>query len=892
MIGKTLAHYQITAEIGKGGMGEVYQAKDQKLGRDVAIKVLPEEFAKDADRVARFQREAKLLASLNHPNIAAIYGLEESDGTNFLVMELVEGQTLDEQIKSGAIPVEEALKLALQIAEALEAAHEKGVIHRDLKPANIKVTPDGKVKVLDFGLAKAFAGEQADLNLSNSPTLSVAATQQGVILGTAAYMSPEQARGNPVDKRTDIWAFGIVLFEMLSGQQVFSENTVSDTLASVLKSQPKWDSLPMNLHPRIRLMLERCLKKESKNRYSSISDARVDIQEVLADPSGVFAQSGIITKPKKKLRVSIPWVAAALVVGGIAVWLLKPSPPPEPKSVVRFEYDLPEDQHFFQRPAIGGVALAVSSDGIQFAYSTTNGIYIRSMNELDARPVPGTDNDASSIFFSPDGQWIGYFSAADQKLKRISVSGGTPTDLCDASIVFQATWYEDNTIVYSDATSGVYRIPDKGGTPELLTGGATGLPSLLPDGKSLMFMDASSGRPYKTIVQSLDTGEQTAVLEYEFGRYLPTGHFVYWAEGSLFAVPFDLNKLEFTGGAASMIEAGVDSVISNSGTLVYVPQTVGADGGTASPQRTLVWVYRDGREEPLGADPNDYRSLDISPDGTKVALEVDIDGNRDIRIWDTVRKTFSRLTFDEASDYIPLWSQDGQRVFFGSARVRGGVFSKKADNTQNAEELYSLTVPGRVSPWSLSGDGNTVLLNEFTLTPLDVNIGMLSLDGNHQWKGLLQEKHEEAEPKISPDGRWMAYTSNESGQAQIYVRPFPDVDSGGQSQVSTNGGHSPLWSQDGSELFYRNGNTTVVVPVETDPTFSPGNPEILFQGTYFTLDISPKTLWTPWDIHPDGDRFLMIKPSAVTEAGASVEPRKIIAILNWFEELKDRVPVD
>ena len=425
---------------------------------------------------------------------------------------------------------------------------------------------------------------------------------------------------------------------------------------------------------------------------------------------------------------------------------------------------LPKDQHFFKGFALGYVVLAVSSDGSQFAYSTTNGIYIRSMNELDARPISGTDEDAVALFFSPDGQWIGYFAIADQKLKRISVSGGTPTPLCDASMVYNATWYEDNTIVYNDWTGGAYRVPANGGTPELLAEGLIAFPSLLPDGKSLMFTDVSGGRPYKTIVQSLDTGEQTAVFDYEFGRYLPTGHFIYTAEGSFFAIPFDLDKLEFTGGAVSMIEAGANSPISNSGTLVYVPRMAISDGSTASPKRTLVWVYRDGREEPLGADPNDYRFGRISPDGTKVALEVMMDGNQDIRVWDTVRKNLMRLTFDEANDIVPLWSQDGQRVIFYSSSGEGGIFSKKADGTGTVEELYSITEPGQVVPWSLSSDGNTILLSEVTMTRFDFNIGMLSLEGDKQRKVLLEEEYVESEPQISPDGRWMAYTSNESGR--------------------------------------------------------------------------------------------------------------------------------
>jgi eukaryotic-like serine/threonine-protein kinase len=430
MIGKTLAHYEITSLLGKGGMGEVYQAKDLKLGRDVAIKVLPDQFARDADRVARFQREAKLLASLNHPNIAAIYGLEESGGTNFLVLELVEGDTLADQIKRGPIPVENSLKLALQIAEALEAAHEKGVIHRDLKPANIKVTPDGKAKVLDFGLAKAFAGEQTDLSLSNSPTLSDMATMQGVILGTAAYMSPEQARGKPVDKRTDIWAFGCMLYEMLTGTAAFQGEDVTEILAAVVKSGVDLDLLPANIHPRVREIITRCLQKDLRKRYYDIADVRCDIEQVLADPGGAFVQTIAATERRSKIRTILPWVAAAVgitaIIVGAAIWTLKPAPPPEPKRVMRFEYELPGDQQFED---LTERAFAVSPDGSQFVYKTDKGLYLRSITDLNARLIPGTGENPQKPFFSPDGQWIGYVSGADGKLKKISLNGGVPVYL-------------------------------------------------------------------------------------------------------------------------------------------------------------------------------------------------------------------------------------------------------------------------------------------------------------------------------------------------------------------------------------------------------------------------------------------------------------------------------
>jgi serine/threonine-protein kinase len=465
MIGKTLGTFECTALLGKGGMGEVYKAKDQKLGRDVAIKVLPEEFAKDADRVSRFQREAKLLASLNHPNIAAIHGLEESDGTHFLVLELIEGDTLADRLKRGAIPVEESLKLALQIAEALEAAHEKGVIHRDLKPANIKVTPDGKVKVLDFGLAKAFAGEQAEVNLSHSPTLSEAATLQGVILGTAAYMSPEQARGKPVDKRTDIWAFGCVLYEMLTGKAAFQGEDVTEILAAVVKSGVDLDLLPANIHPRVREVITRCLQKEQRNRYRDIGEGQYEIKQVLADPSGVFVKPVAVAKSRKKLRVGLPWVAAAIVLAGVAVWLLKPAPPPEPKQVVRFDYDLPEGQQF-TRNDLGQIEayMAVSPDGSQFVYPTNKGLYLRSIKEFEPKPIAGTDEGSRQPFFAPNGQSIGYFSSSDQKLKKIDISGGAPVVICDTGpVVAGASWDLEESIVYSDLMNGgVFRVSAKG----------------------------------------------------------------------------------------------------------------------------------------------------------------------------------------------------------------------------------------------------------------------------------------------------------------------------------------------------------------------------------------------------------------------------------------------
>ncbi len=885
MIGKTIAHYEITSRLGKGGMGEVYQAKDRKLGRDVAIKVLPEEFARDTDRVARFQREAKLLASLNHPNIAAIYGLEASGETNFLVLELVEGQTLAERIKTGPVPVEEALNLALQIAEALEAAHEKGVIHRDLKPANIKITPDGKAKVLDFGLAKAFAGDQEEANLSNSPTLSDAATQQGVILGTAAYMSPEQARGKAVDKKADIWAFGCVLFEMLTGSAAFSGKDVTDILAAVIRAEPEWKTLPENLHWRLREVIERCLKKDARDRYHDISDVRVDIQKVLADPSGLLAHPAA---PHAGARMGLPWIAAAIVltaiIVGVAVWKMKPAPAPEPRPVVRLDYELPEGQQFSNLML---PALAVSHDGRQFIYSTGEGLYLRSVDALAAKRIAGTEGNTIAPFFSPDDMWVGYFSSG--KLKKIAIGGGAPVVLCDVGgLPTGASWGADDTIVYGEVGRGILRISANGGTPETLAkGGVLGLPQILPDRKALLFTDYTSSL-FRVMVQPAGSGEQRELFAGSGARYLPTGHIVYVVGNNLFAVLFNAESMEAAGGQVPLVEGVLQTIgvsqyaVSDSGTLVYIP---GTTGGAAS-GRTLVWVDKQGKEEPLGAQPDSYAYPKVSPDGTRVALTVR-ETNVDIWVWDLVRKTLTRLTFDKASDLQSIWTPDGKRIVFSSGRD-GSLYSlywKAADGTGAEEKLFSMS-DRALMPWCWSGDGKTLVMQETNLSS-EWDIGLLSMEGDRGRKPLLHEDAAEIQMKVSPDGRWIAYMSTESGRAEVYVRPFPEVDTG-KWQVSTTGGAAPLWSPDGRELFYLGeGNTVMAIAVETKPTFTLGTPKVLFKSIYVGAATGEGT---PWDISADGKRFLMLKEAGATPSAAG-GPQKINIVLNWTEELKQRVPI-
>ena len=886
MIGKTLSHYKITEQLGRGGMGEVYRATDTKLGREVAIKVLPEEFARDADRVARFQREAKLLASLNHPNIAAIYGLEESGGTNFLVMELVEGNTLDARIKADPIPVEEALKLALQIAEALEAAHGKGVIHRDLKPANIKVTPDGKVKVLDFGLAKAFAGEQADLNLSNSPTLSQAATMQGVILGTAAYMSPEQARGKPVDKRTDIWAFGCVLYEMLTGKAAFQGEDVTEILAAVVKSGVNEGLLPANIHLRVREAIIRCLQKDQKKRYADISEAQYEIDRVLADPSGVFAQPGAIIKPRKRLQFGLQWLVAvavvSLIVAAIAGWKLKPT---EPRPVMRFDYELPEGQQFTETNT---QLLTVSPDGSQFVYSTASGLYLRALDQLTARLIPGTDESSRQPLFSPDGKSICYFSQKDGQLKRIAVSGGAPETLCSAMDPRRPTWGVDGSILYAQ-TQGIIQIPSKGGNPKVLInaeGSLLGEPQMLPGGRAVLFTIGGSANK-KVVVQSLESGERKELFSGDSARYLPTGHIIYSFENTLFAIQFDPGKLEPTGEPVSMIEDVLHGsyhsqyAVSDSGMLIYVPGTMHA-GGTGS---TLVWVDRKGKPTPIAAPPDSYLFPKISPDGKRVALTVqDSSSGSYISIWDLVGNNMNRLTFDDARYILPLWSPDGKRIAFSMSGEKGSVYWKAADGT-GTDELLVSGVGFYIGPRSWGRNGKSLIFMEQNLGRGD--IGEIMIEGDRVKKPLLNEKkHSEVDPQISPDGQWMAYASNESGQYEVYVCPYPEV-KGGKWKVSTGGGVWPLWSPDGQELFYRSYDAYMAVSVKTAPSFSKETPRTLFRGAYASL--SAVSQLSNWDIDRDGKRFLMIKPPEATTGESPAEgPRRISIIVNWFEKLKER----
>ena len=937
VIGTRLGPYEIVSLLGAGGMGEVYRARDTKLNRDVALKVLPEIFALDPDRLARFKREAQVLASLNHLNIAAIYGLEESDGVSALVLELVEGPTLAEVVAGyqspgpkgpglrtdvgrvlldppRGLPAEEALPIARQIADALEAAHEQGVVHRDLKPANIKVTPQGVVKVLDFGLAKALRDEVAASNLSNSPTMSVAATGAGVILGTAAYMSPEQARGRPIDKRTDIWAFGCVLYEMLTGKRAFDGEDVTDTIAAIVRGEPAWDALPADVPAQIQILLKRCLEKDRSARISDVAVARFLITETIAPPSApVVAPALPAPAPRWRLVAGTAvGLAAGVVLTAIAAWAVARLTPQRPPQPARFAVVPPSAQPLSIQDASRDIA--ISPDGTRIVYRAGTGgqgqsqdqLVVRALDQLDARPL-ASGPAIREPFISPDGRWVGFFTPTE--LKKVSITGGPPITLCRvAGAPRGASWGSDDTIVFATSAPGsrLLSVPAGGGEPKVLaqpdpdsTKGEVGqflFPSILPGGRGVLFTIIAAGQVETAHVAVLDlkTGQRkTLVRGGSHAEYVDSGHLVYGAAGTLRAVRFDLARLEVVSDPVPVVEqvmaaptGEANFAVSRGGTLVYVPGGLGTQ--TVTP-RSLVWVNRQGREEPIKAPPRAYAVARLSPDGTRVALDIR-DQQNDIWVWDLGRQTLTRLTFDAANDFSPVWTPDGRRVIWTSTRATGfnpNLYWQAADGTGVVERLT--TSPNPQFPTSISPDGTRVVLFEATSKAQD--LGLVALDGQRRTEPLLQTSAAELDGEISADGRWLAYQSNESGQFEVYVRPFPKVDAG-RWQVSTAGGTRPAWARSGRELFYLDRNNLLtVVPVQMTTTFSAGNPTKVLETRYYAGSTVQGLDLRGYDISPDGQRFLMIKENAPTEQTSTTTPASMVVVLNWFEELKARVPV-
>ncbi len=898
MIGTRLLHYQIESHLGTGGMGEVYRAHDSRLGRSVAVKVLPELVAADPERVARFEREARLLASLNHPNIAALHGLERADDRLFLVMELVEGDTLAERIGRGPIPPDEALGYARQIAEALEAAHEKGVIHRDLKPANVKITPDGKVKVLDFGLAKALdpaaaSGPMAAAGATHSPTLSMAATFAGVILGTAAYMSPEQAKGVATDQRSDIFSFGCVLYEMLTGRQPFQGETVTEVMASVLKSEADLALLPPSLNPRIAEIIRRCMAKDPKRRWHAAADVRMEIEAILADPRGLIAGPEVSATRQSAWRRAIPFAATAVVAAAIAAgvaWNLRPSPA---VSIARFTHVLPDDQ---QVTRTGRHTIALSPDGQSIVYVANNQLYIRGLGEIEARPIPGTNQDINTPFFSPDGQWVGFNVVPEAKLKKIAITGGASVTIADVTNPYGATWGRDDQILVGQGPQGIVRVSANGGTPEtIIKVGADEFahgPQLLPDGDHVLFtlakgLGAARWDQAQIVVQSLESGERTVLINGgSDARYVPTGHIVYALGANLLAVPFDESSLAVSGGPVPIIEglgrsssvntAAMFFSVSPSGSLVYFAGTVG-DAAAVN----LARVDRNGVSVTLPMPPQTYLEPRISPDGRQLAVQVAAENGSNVWIYDRVGTLAPRrLTFG-GTNTAPAWAPDGTRIAFISTRDESAaIFWQPADGSGSAERL---TDPKTSQPTHIrfSADGNIVYRDERSN-----NIWMLPLTGDRKPRGVIEGQGNQSGASLSPDGRWMTYASDESGRDEVYVQPFPPT--GAKYQVTTNYAHDPLWSPDGRQIFYLQHPGAIThflmsVDVRTDAGFTVANPTRLFDQVFDTSGA-----W-PYDVSPDGREFVITMNPAVAGTGAT--PRTEIRVtLNWFEELRQRVP--
>jgi serine/threonine-protein kinase len=913
--GTRLGSYQILSALGAGGMGEVYRARDTRLDRDVAIKILPEAFAADAERVSRFQREARVLASLNHPHIAVIYGLEDAAGVTALVMELVEGEDLAERLSRGAVPLDEALPIAMQIAEALEAAHEQGIIHRDLKPANVKVRSDGTVKVLDFGLAKAFTPTGSPRsNATMSPTISMHATQAGVLLGTAAYMPPEQAKGKSVDKRADLWSFGCVLYEMLAGHRPFVGETISDVLAKIIERDPDWNALPAKTPRSLRTLLRRCLEKDPRRRLDSAAVARLDIEEASTTPATPGSAVSDVNRDARAARWP-PWASVAVpvlaaLVTGLTTWTVtRPTAAPSP-AVNRFAITLPPAQPLAF--SINDRDFAIAQDGTRLVYTAGDQaqLMVRDFNQLEAVPLSGLVN-ARAPFLSPDGRWIGFFDRLDEgyttgnvprgALRKVSTHGGAPISIGQLTGGSRgASWTPDDSIVFatSDPSTGLLRVRAGGGEPEILTtpDRAKGefdhyFPSVLPGGRSVLFTiirrDAENrdDQDRQVAVVDLKSGQtRTLIRPGSQAEYVDTGHLVYTDRGALWAVRFDVRTMTVIGDPVPLTErvftlGAAGFTLSRRGTLVYVPVT-------DLRSRSLIWMTRRGIEQPIAAPPRAYTSVRLSPDATRAAVNFADQGPAAIWTWDFSSEKMTRLTLGPAGSFLPQWTPNGRDIIFVDASTRN-LYRKAADGTGTDERLTTSTQFQR--PNAVSPDG-TRLVIEQQMPAAGFDLMLLPLNGPRRVDPLLQTPFDERNAAISPDSRWMAYESNESGRSEIYVRPFPNV-ADGRYQISTSGGRTPVWSPDGRDLFFVNAGTVVAVSVTLTPSFSAGNPTKLFDARSMLLDgrfIAAGTQRT-YDVSPDGQRFLMIKENAGSGEG-DAPPASLVVVQNWFEELKAKLP--
>jgi len=860
-------------------MGEVYRARDTKLKRDVAIKILPEEFSHDRDRVNRFQREAEVLALLNHPNIAAIYDLQEAGGAQLLVLELVEGETLAGRIARGPILVEEALSIAKSICEALEAAHEKGIIHRDLKPANVKLTTDGKVKVLDFGLAKAFETPAAGMNLSNSPTL-ISGSVPGVILGTAAYMAPEQAKGKTVDRRADIWAFGVVLYEMLTGRMLFSDETVSETMAAVIMKAPDWTALPPNIPAHVRDLLRRCLVKEPRNRLRDIGDARMAIEEV---QNGAEVEGDVAHAPVRRRSRALVGIAAVLFslaifsLGALSfVYFFNRGTPPE----IRVEVNTPSTTDPF--------SFAISPDGRLLVFSASNEgksqLWVRPLDSLAARPLPGTDG-ANLPFWSPDSTSIGFF--ADGRLKRIDILGGVPQVVAKAPSGRGGAWNRGGTILFAPGVGALFKVLATGGEAVAVTRLETAqtahkFPQFLPDGRHFLYF-VQGGPAQGIYAGSLDGGSSKWLADADAGAVVsPSGFLLFLRQTNLFAQAFDFKRQELSGNPLPVAEQAAHDVLTSAAGFSASSGIVAYRIGSAGAARQLMWLDRSGKSVgTIGApDTVGLTDVELSPDGKRVAVARTVNGDQDVWLIDTARGVPTRFTFDAAIDAYPVWSSDGRRVVFESNRK--GVFNLywKLSDGAGADELL-LESDQNKAPADWSSDGRFLLFRSND-PQTGHDLWVLPVSGDKKPFPFLKTPFVELDGQFSPDGKWIAYQSNESGRFEIYVQPFPGP--GGKFQISTNGGAQPRWNKNGKEIFYVSLDSKMMVaPVKLSAdgqSLESWTPAVLFPVRIAGGPLPGTTNKQQYAVSSDGQRFLV---NLVADEHAA---SPITLILNWHPERK------
>jgi serine/threonine protein kinase/Tol biopolymer transport system component len=900
MIGKTISHYRIVEKLGGGGMGVVYKAEDTKLGRFVALKFLPEEYAKDRQALERLRREARAASALNHPNICTIYDIEESEGELFLAMELLEGQTLKHRMAGKAFGAEPLLDLGAQIADALDAAHAKGIVHRDIKPANIFVTDRGHAKILDFGLAKVRQPHKIPegVGISQLPTAGASEedlTSPGTALGTVAYMSPEQALGEEeIDGRTDLFSLGVVLYEMAAGRLPFQGNTSVAIFDAILHKTPvALVRLNPELPEELERIIDKALEKDRKLRYQSAAELRTDLVRLKRDTSSgrvATAKPSAATKAlhapgRRDLIFGVGGLLLAAVTS-LVTWNLKSNPP---QPVTRTVITLPPGQQLAGLDS--GPAIALSPDGTHLVYVARQGgiqqLYLRAMDSLDAKPILGTEG-AVEPFFSPDGKWVGFFAAG--KLMKVAASGGAALTLGDAVNSRGASWGGQGTIVFAPAAdvTPLRQVPELGGAPQPLTRFEKGevshrWPEFLPGGKAVLFAAGDNTNYFtnaQVAVQNVATGERRNLGQGgTHPRYALSGHLIYAQGGSLMAVPFDPQQLTVSGAAVPVVEGVLQSIssgaaqysISSTGSLVYV------SGGVQSAQSTLVWVSRNGAVQPVAAPARAYLGPRLSPEGRRVAVAI-LEQEAQVWQYDLARETLTPFTFEGDNNVAPSWTPDGKRITFISNKDGPqNIYWQLANGSGGLERLT--TSQYTQVPMSWSPDGRLLSFLEVNpATGYDIWILRLS---DHKELPFLKTPFNESVPRFSHDGRWLAYISNESGRYEVYVQPYPGP--GGKWQISTEGGTEPVWNPNGRELFYRTGNKLMAVDIATQPGFSAGKPRMLFEGQY-----RPTPLSNPnYDVSPDGQRFLLVKPSEQEQAA----PTQINVVLNWFEELKRRVPV-